>query len=114
MGELCNFYSIATVAFVGGTLVDIGGHNLLEPAFYKKPVIYGHYLKSYAEMADMLETAGGGIRVENGEGFWKWAKQLLRDEAYRQRVGNAAYSVVEANGGATDKCMKVVEGLLLE
>jgi 3-deoxy-D-manno-octulosonic-acid transferase len=114
MGELCNFYSIATVAFVGGTLVDIGGHNLLEPAFYKKPVIYGHYLQSYAEMADMLETAGGGIRIDNGEEFLDKVRRLLSDEAYRQRVGNAAYSVVEANKGATEKCLKVLEGLLLE
>jgi len=114
MGELCNFYSIATVAFVGGTLVDIGGHNLLEPAFYKKPVIYGHYLKSYAEMADMLETAGGGVRIDSEEEFLGKVRRLLSDEAYRQRVGNAAYSVVEANKGATEKCLKVLEGLLLE
>src|SRR3989338_6576165 len=112
MGELCNFYGIATVAFVGGTLVDIGGHNLLEPAFYKKPVIYGQYLKSYAEMADMLETAGGGIRIDNGEEFWEKVRRLLSDEAYRQRVGNAAYSVVEANKGATEKCLKVFESYL--
>ncbi len=114
IGELCNFYSISAIAFVGGTLVDIGGHNLLEPAFYKKPVIYGPYLKSYAEMADMLETAGGGIRVNNGEEFFNQASQLLCDESYRHKAGHAAYGVVLANKGAIDKCLKVLEGLMVE
>lgn len=110
IGELCNFYSISTIAFVGGTLVDIGGHNLLEPAYYKRPVIYGPYLKSYVEMADMLEREGGGIRVNNGEEFFNQARQLLCDENYRDKAGNAAYSVVLANKGATGKCLKVLEG----
>ncbi|MBI5327085.1 MAG: 3-deoxy-D-manno-octulosonic acid transferase [Deltaproteobacteria bacterium] len=114
IGELCNFYSIATIAFVGGTLVDIGGHNLLEPAFYKKPVIYGNYLKGYTGMANMLETAGGGIRIKNGEEFFEKAKQLLMDDVYSQKVGSAAYSVVLANKGATDKCLKILEGLFGE
>lgn len=112
IGELCNFYSIATIAFVGGTLVDIGGHNLLEPAFYKRPVLYGPYLKSYVEMAGMLEAAGGGIRVQNGEEFFDKAKQLLTDEVYRQNAGDAAYSVIDANKGATDKCLKILEGFM--
>lgn len=114
IGELCNFYSISTIAFVGGTLVDIGGHNLLEPAFYKKPVIYGPYLKSYVTMADMLETAGGGIRVNNGEDFLEKVKQLLVDEAYRHKAGNAAYNVVLANKGATEKCLKALECFVVE
>lgn len=109
IGELCNFYSISAIAFVGGTLVDIGGHNLLEPAFHKKPVVYGHYLKNYVEMADMLEEAGGGIRVNDGDDFFKRVKELLEDETYRQRAGNSAYCVVIANKGATDKCLKVLE-----
>ena len=114
IGELSNIYSLATVAFVGGSLVNIGGHNLLEPAVYKKPVLYGHYLKGYLEMAEMLEAAGGGIRVKNGDEFLKKVKQLFIDEAYRQRAGNAAYSVVLANKGATDKCLNVLEGLMGE
>ncbi|MEK7774174.1 MAG: 3-deoxy-D-manno-octulosonic acid transferase, partial [Deltaproteobacteria bacterium] len=63
VGELMNVYSFATVAFVGGSLVDgIGGHNLLEPAYFGVPVVYGGRLSAYLGMAEMLEAAGGGIR----------------------------------------------------
>jgi 3-deoxy-D-manno-octulosonic-acid transferase len=114
IGELCNFYSISTVAFVGGTLVDIGGHNLLEPAFYKKPVVYGPHLKSYREMAEMLEARGGGIRVGGRDELFERIRELLSDKVLRQAAGNAAHSVIEANKGATEKSLKVLEGLMVE
>ena len=114
IGELCNIYSLATAAFVGGTLVDTGGHNLMEPAFYRKPVVYGPYLRGYLEMAEMLEKAGGGIRVNNGEGLFIKLRDLLNDKMSREKTGMAAYNVVESNRGATEKCLKVLESLLLE
>ena len=114
IGELCNIYSLATAAFVGGTLVDTGGHNLMEPAFYRKPVVYGPYLRGYLEMAEMLEKAGGGIRVNNGEGLFIKLRDLLNDKISRENTGMAAYGIVESNRGATEKCLKVLEGLLLE
>ena len=114
IGELCNIYSLATAAFVGGTLVDTGGHNLMEPAFYRKPVVYGPYLRGYLEMAEMLEKAGGGIRVNNGEGLFIKLRDLLNDKISRENIGMAAYNVVESNRGATEKCLKVLESLLLE
>ncbi|MDP2683173.1 MAG: 3-deoxy-D-manno-octulosonic acid transferase [Deltaproteobacteria bacterium] len=114
IGELSNIYSIAAVAFVGGTLVNIGGHNLLEPAVYKKPVIYGHYLKSYLEMAEMLEAAGGGIRVNNIKDLFEALKKLLADKAYAEKAGSAAYSALEENRGATEKCLKVLESFMVE
>lgn len=112
IGELSMIYSFATAAFVGGTLANIGGHNLLEPAFYKKPVIYGPSIKSCFEMAEMLESAGGAIRINNEEALFENIRKLLLDETYRQNIGNAAYSVVEANKGATEKCLKVLESYL--
>ena len=111
IGELCNIYSLATAAFVGGTLVDTGGHNLMEPAFYRKPVVYGPYLRGYLEMAEMLEKAGGGIRVNNGEGLFIKLRDLLNDKISRENIGMAAYNVVESNRGATEKCLKVLESL---
>ena len=111
IGELCNIYSLATAAFVGGTLVDTGGHNLMEPAFYRKPVVYGPYLRGYLEMAEMLEKAGGGIRVNNGEGLFIKLRDLLNDKISRENTGMAAYGIVESNRGATEKCLKVLESL---
>ena len=94
--------------------MDTGGHNLMEPAFYRKPVVYGPYLRGYLEMAEMLEKAGGGIRVNNGEGLFIKLRDLLNDKISRENTGMAAYGIVESNRGATEKCLKVLEGLLLE
>lgn len=111
MGELSSVYGLSTVAFVGGTLVDIGGHNLLEPAVYGKPVVYGPYLRSYLYMAEMLEEAGAGVRVTPGDLSSKLAL-LLRDERLRKEKGEAARGVVEKNRGATERCAGVIEGVL--
>jgi len=114
IGELSSIYSIATVAFVGGTLVNIGGHNLLEPALCRKPVLYGPYLKSYLEMAEMLEAAGGGIRVNNTQDLFEALKKLLADRAYAEKAGAAAYSALQVNRGATGRCLKVLESFMVE
>lgn len=111
MGELSSVYGLSTVAFVGGTLVDIGGHNLLEPAVYGKPVVYGPYLRSYLYMAEMLEEAGAGVRVTPEDLSSKLAL-LLRDERLRTEKGEAAREVVEKNRGATERCAGVIEGVL--
>jgi 3-deoxy-D-manno-octulosonic-acid transferase len=112
MGELSSVYGLSTVAFVGGTLVDIGGHNLLEPAFFGKPVVYGPYLRSYLYMAEMLEEAGAGVRVTHRDLSAKFA-MLLRDGELRRKKGEAAQKVVQANRGATERCAGVIEGVLI-
>jgi 3-deoxy-D-manno-octulosonic-acid transferase len=111
MGELTSVYGLSTVAFVGGTLVDIGGHNLLEPAFFGKPVVYGPYLRSYLYMAEMLEEAGAGVRV-TPEDISDKLGALLRDEELRAKKGKAARWVVESKTGATERCVRVIEGAL--
>ena len=113
VGELTRVYSLASVAFVGGSLVDgIGGHNLLEPAIYGKPVVYGSYLKSYLYMAEMLEAGGGGIRVDDGKDLVGAIRRLLSDSELRLRVGRCAKEVIEANRGATERCTRIIEDLL--
>lgn len=109
IGELSKIYSIASAAFVGGTLVNIGGHNLLEPAFYKKPVVYGPFLNNYIEMAEMLESAGGGIRVTDTDSLFNALKWLVTDSSYAEKIGKAANGVLIENRGAADKCLKVIE-----
>ena len=77
-------------------------------------MIYGPSIKSCLEMAEMLESAGGAIRVNSEETLFENIRELLLDETYRQNIGNAAYSVVEANKGATEKCLRVLERLMVE
>ncbi len=111
-GELALIYQEATVAFVGGTLVPIGGHNLLEPASWAKPVLFGPYTDHCVEIADLLTQAGGGRRVtsvgELTEGFLHLIEQ--RDE--RIRMGQAAQSVVRQNQGALQATVEAIDGQL--
>ncbi len=113
IGELMTFYAISTLAFVGGSLVEnVGGHNLLEPAFFSKPVVYGSHLTTYLSMAELLEEAGGGFRVESEEELAEILKTLLQDEPMRAKAGAAAKKAVEANRGAAEKTVEAVIGFL--
>ncbi|MCK4846606.1 MAG: 3-deoxy-D-manno-octulosonic acid transferase, partial [Deltaproteobacteria bacterium] len=89
LGELGAIYNLATVAFIGGTLVDTGGHNLLEPALFRKPVIYGPYLKSYRYMAEIMEAKGASRRIKEAtaERVLKVLKKLLTDKDLREEMG---------------------------
>lgn len=113
IGELLTAYSFADVAFVGGSLIaGIGGHNLLEPAFFGKPVLYGPYLGAYEQMAGMLEAKGAGFLVRDEKGVYEAIKALLKDEKLREKAGAAAKKVVEENSGASEKTVKLIEGFL--
>ncbi|MBI5643297.1 MAG: 3-deoxy-D-manno-octulosonic acid transferase [Deltaproteobacteria bacterium] len=113
VGELMMVYSFATVAFVGGSLVKgIGGHNLLEPAYYGKPVIYGPHLTAYLNMAELLEGAGGGFRAEGVDGLKGTLEKLLSDAALCKEAGESAWKVVEANRGAARKSVEAIEVFL--
>ncbi len=113
VGELMDVYSIAFVAFVGGSLVkDVGGHNLLEPALHAKPVIYGKHLTTYLGMAELLEANGGGIRVSDQASLEAAIAGLLSDGALRARMGEAAKKAVEANRGAAKRTVNIIDGLL--
>ncbi len=85
MGELAWIYAIADVAFVGGSLVPIGGHNLLEPAVYGVPVIFGPYVDHFKTAADLLIQCGGGIKIKNEEELYTKTLDLLKDEDKRKK-----------------------------
>lgn len=110
MGELATVYSFSDVSIVGGSLVPgVGGHNLLEPALFAKPVLYGSHLTTYLDMADMLEEAGGGIRVEDGKDLFEKMKRLLVDAAMRSAAGKAARETMESNTGAMERTLAIIE-----
>lgn len=112
VGELMTVYSFSTVALVCGSLVPgIGGHNLLEPAYFSKPVVYGTHLTTYLGMAEMLEAAGGGVRAADGE-LGAVLKRLLGDATSRKTMGANAKRVVEENRGAAARTVEVIERFL--
>ena len=112
-GELAAIYKEAVVAFVGGTLVPIGGHNLLEPAQWAKPVLFGPYTDHCAEIADFLIQAGGGSRVLQAADLTNQVLALFSDDEGRKRMGLSARQVVEQNQGALQRTLEAIDQLLM-
>ena len=111
-GELPAIYREAVVAFVGGTLVPVGGHNLLEPAQWAKPVLFGPHTDHCAEIADLLIRGGGGHRVSQAEDLTRQLLTLFSDDEERERMGRLACQVVEENQGALQQTLEAIERLL--
>lgn len=111
-GELARAYGEAAAAFVGGTLVPVGGHNLLEPAVWGKPVMFGPYTDHCAEVATLLHEAGGGCRVANVEDMVHCMGEWLTNQEAREAVGQAARGVVLDNQGALKRSLELIESCL--
>jgi 3-deoxy-D-manno-octulosonic-acid transferase len=93
---------------VGGSLVKIGGHNLLEPAAMKKPVIFSRYMFNFKEISEALMSAGGGIMVKDKGELYHQLDKLLSDNEFAKRMGERAFSVIEKNSGAAGKTIDAV------
>jgi 3-deoxy-D-manno-octulosonic-acid transferase len=103
LGELRSFYAASDVAFVGGSLVPIGGHNVLEPAIAGLPVLFGPHMFNFAEIGCKLRESGGGIEVKNAEELAHWTGRLLNDESLRDEIGNNGKRFVSSNQGAVQR-----------
>jgi 3-deoxy-D-manno-octulosonic-acid transferase len=112
-GELARAYGDAVVAFVGGTLVPVGGHNLLEPAVLGKPVLFGPYTDHCAEVAALLHEAGGGRRVMGLEDLVLSLNGWLADREACEGVGQVARRVVLDNQGALARSLELIESCLV-
>jgi 3-deoxy-D-manno-octulosonic-acid transferase len=112
IGELAQLYQIATVVFVGGSLVPAGGHNILEPAVYGKPVVFGPHMQNFGEIAETFLTNGAAIQVRTAGEFEETMLSLIGDPVRRARVGAAARALVESNRGARDRTLMVIRDLL--
>jgi 3-deoxy-D-manno-octulosonic-acid transferase len=112
VGELANLYAAADVAFVGGSLVPIGGHNLLEPAALGVPVITGPYQANNREVARLLLQQGGAVEVADEHELAEQLRGLLGDPARRQRVGASGRRAIEVNRGAVLRVLDLIDPLL--
>lgn len=108
IGELPSYYAVSDIAFVGGSLVQFGGHNLLEPAAVGIPVLTGPHCFHFMEICDLLVQGGGAIIVSSAVQLSERVCQFLSDERLRYRVGKMARQVVENNGGAVDRVMALL------
>jgi len=112
IGELAQFYSIGEVIFVGGSLVNIGGHNILEPLVYKKPVIFGPYTQNVSGFVDVLIESGAGILVTTKDDLLFQAQRLLSDKEEAQMCGERGFQVIKVNQGATEKNFEIIKSFL--
>jgi len=112
IGELAQLYQLATVVFVGGSLADHGGHNILEPAIFGKPIVFGPYMQNFREIGETFVTNDAAIQVQSERELDEAILSLVRDPVQRARLGAAARALVEANRGAKDKTLAVLAELL--
>jgi 3-deoxy-D-manno-octulosonic-acid transferase len=112
MGELLFLYALADIAFVGGSLVANGGHNLLEPAALGKPVLSGPHLFNFLEIAAQLREAGALSEVENAEQLAARVDMLLEQPGEMQRMSQAGLAVLKANQGALERLLEGLRRLM--
>jgi len=112
IGELAGLYSLADAVFVGGSLVPAGGHNILEPAWFSRPPVFGKWMENFRDMADQFLAARAGVQVDNGSQLGKVWVQLIEDPALRDRMGKSARELSERNRGATERCLDRIAAVL--
>jgi 3-deoxy-D-manno-octulosonic-acid transferase len=112
MGELMGIYSLGTLVFVGGSLVPIGGHNPLEPLFFKKCVLFGPHMFNFLEISTRLIEDEGAIQVSGKEDLFSQLKRLLFDEVARKEVGEKGHQFLQKHQGATDRMFEEIRPFL--
>jgi 3-deoxy-D-manno-octulosonic-acid transferase len=111
IGELAAIYQLATVAFVGGSLVPRGGHNILEPAHYAIPIMVGPHTENFRDIVALF-TQAGAVDVADREHFADELLHLLEHDQRRALIGRHAADVVRANCGATARTVETLSGFL--
>jgi len=112
IGLLKTLYAVADIAFVGGSLVNCGGHNPLEPAAFSKPIIFGDDMSDFADISNMLLDAGGAVRVKDAEDLYTAMFSLVEDDDKAMEMGANALNIFNANKGAVERTMRVIEAYL--
>jgi 3-deoxy-D-manno-octulosonic-acid transferase len=112
MGELAHLFQVATVVFVGGSLVAQGGHNILEPAVHGKPIVFGPHMENFAEISETFLQNQAAIQVPDAASLTDVVARLMRDPVERARLGAAARALVEANRGAKDRTLAAIAEIL--
>lgn len=112
IGKLVNFYNVADIVFIGGSLVKKGGQNILEPASLEKPLIFGPYMFNFRDIADLFLDNKAAIMVSGPEGLKIAIAGLLNDSLWATQMGKRAKQLILQNQGATSKTIKLIRSLL--
>jgi len=112
IGELASLYRVADGAFVGGSLVDSGGHNILEPAVFGKVPVFGPSMENFAEIAERFKAAGAAVQVESPEDAGVAWIEFMRDPERTRRMSEAARGLVASSRGTTERAVAEVAKIL--
>ena len=112
IGELAHLFQVATVVFMGGSLVDQGGHNILEPAVHGKPIVFGPHMTNFAEIAETFLRNQAAVQVDTPAELAGAVSRLVGDPVERARLGAAARALVEANRGAKRRTLDSIANVL--
>ncbi len=111
IGELASVYSLASVAFVGGSLVAAGGHNPLEPAQFGVPIVMGPHYANFRAITDAL-LAHHALRLTDFDTLAETLSELLRNHDEAKALGARARQVFDEQAGATDRCVNALREVL--
>ncbi len=109
VGELSRLYGIGSLSFVGGSLVPTGGHNILEPAIYGVPVVFGPHMENFPEISVVVKERGGGVQVKGSEELVQVMGDLMRDPEKSHRMGNAGIRIIQENQGALKRTLDLID-----
>jgi 3-deoxy-D-manno-octulosonic-acid transferase len=112
VGELTKLYSISDVVFVGGSLVPVGGHNVLEPAALLVPVLFGPFMNNFKEIAALILKFKGGMQVADKNDLANALRSLLDDEVKRREMGRNGARLLEENSGSTVRHMDIIASFI--
>jgi 3-deoxy-D-manno-octulosonic-acid transferase len=112
VGELMKLYALADIGYVGGSLVPLGGHNLLEPASLGIPSLFGPYMNNFREITALVLQYKAGIQVPKPEALSSAIAELITNPQKRGVLGQGALKMMQENGGATARHMEIVESYL--
>ncbi len=112
IGRLKSYYATCSFCFVGGSLVPSGGHNILEPAAFSKPIIFGKYMHNFSDIRDLFLKADAAIEVNDTCGLRLALSELLGNDAKAKNLGLNAKKIVDSNKGATGRNLAIIKRFL--
>lgn len=114
MGELSMLIAAGDVAFIGGSLVPVGGHNVLEAVAVGVPVVFGPHMFNFEAIADLVLKHGAGVQVMNGSELTGVVTRMLSDAVLRKRYGKCGTKLIEQNRGALETVVRLIDDLLTD
>lgn len=114
MGEMLEFYAASDIAFVGGSISDIGGHNVLEAAVFSLPILVGPNTHNFAEIVQLLEDCGGSFTVRHSTDIINRMQELIDNPELRRQMGSRAEALLVKHRGAVTLTMQMIDSIMSE